>query len=174
MGGMAQPAADPHLTRLVDEAMKKAAIAWVSVAGGGGQPVWCMPAAGALWVVTGPGEQQLPGLSGARHALVTLRGDHGGRIVTWQASVTRLPPGTEQWDQIAPQLAAKRLNAPGDIAGQVARWASECEIHQLTPSGVVTEAGPTLPSGSLAEPPRDTPARHRTRNPFRLHRVRRG
>jgi hypothetical protein len=158
---------------LVDEAMKKAAIAWVAVGDEPARAVWCMAADGALFVVTGPGEQAVPGLATASHARVTLRGDHGGRIVTWDATVARIHPGGERWVEIAPQLAGKRLNAPGDAESVMARWAAECAVSELGPAGGTVEAGPTLPDGSLAEPPRDTPARRPTRAPFRLHRVRR-
>lgn len=158
---------------LVDEAMKKAAVAWVRVGAEPAKAVWCMPAEGSLWVVTGPGEQQIPGLDGASDVVVTLRGSHGGRIVSWPATVTGLEPGTEQWDEVAPQLAGKRLNASGESAAVVTRWAEECRIHQLTPSGEPSEAGPSLPGSSLAEPPRGAPVARRPPAPFRLHRVRR-
>ncbi len=158
---------------LIAEALKKAAVAWVAVEGAPARALWCLAADGALWVVTGPGEQDAGGLASAQRALVTMRGDHGGRIVTWPATVTRIAPDSEQWAAMAPSLAAKRLNAPTDIEGLVARWANECAVLCLTPAGDPTEAGPTLPDDSLAEPPRDTPARRQPRTPFRLHRVRR-
>ena len=165
-GGMTHP--------LVGEAMKKAAIAWVAV---GDQPalaLWCLPTDGALWVVSGAGEQAAPGLAPGTEALVTLRGDHGGRIVTWRAAVTRLDPDSEEWAEVAPQLAGKRLNAPTDATALVARWAHECTVYKLAPmADEVAEAGPSLPDSSLAEPPRDSSARRHTRAPFRLHRVRR-
>lgn len=158
---------------LVEEAMKKAAIAWISVDGQPARGLWCLPVDGALWVISGPGEQEAPGLATASRALVTLRGDHWGRIVTWPAAVERVDPAGDLWAEVAPQLAAKRLNASGDAAAQLARWAAECAVTRLVPDGDPVEAGPTLPDGSLAEPPRDTPARRKTRPPFRLHRVRR-
>jgi hypothetical protein len=102
-----------------------------------------------------------------------LRGDHGGRIVTWRAEVTRVAPDTGQWREIAPALAAKRLNSSGDAGSLVARWAAECAVTRLSPVGEPVEADTTLPAGALAEPPRETPARHRARIPFHLHRVRR-
>jgi hypothetical protein len=80
---------------LVSEAMKKAAVAWIGVAPNPAFPVWCLWVDGALYVVSGPGEQPAPGLAAAPTASVTARGDHGGRIVTWRASVDRLAPGTE-------------------------------------------------------------------------------
>lgn len=153
--------------------MKKAAIAWVAVDGTPARALWCLPAGGALWVVSGPGEQAAPGLATAGRALVTLRGDHGGRVVTWPATVERVDPNSELWAEVVPQLAAKRLNASGDAAAQLARWAQEGTVTRLVPAGEPVEAGPTLPDGPLAEPPRDTPARRQPRVPFRLHRVRR-
>jgi hypothetical protein len=104
---------------------------------------------------------------------VTLRGDHGGRIVTWPAEVTRVLPDTEEWGTVAPQLASKRLNAPGPTERLVERWAAECAVHRLAPAGEPTEAGPTLPDAAQAAPPRESPATRHTRRPFRLHRVRR-
>ncbi|WP_435204050.1 hypothetical protein [Micromonospora sp. bgisy143] len=160
-------------TPLVDEAMKKAAVAWVSVSGGPARALWCAPLEGALLVVSGPGEQQAPGLADATEAQVTLRGDHGGRIVTWPARVTRLVPGTEAWDTAAPLVAGKRLNAPGPTADLVARWAADgCALNRLAPAGTPL-AGTELPSDAQAEPPRETSAVRATRKPFRLHRVRR-
>src|SRR6266511_1423140 len=55
---------------LVEEAMKKAAIAWVSAAGHEQVAVWCLWHEGALFVVSGPGEQPAPGLAGAATAIV--------------------------------------------------------------------------------------------------------
>src|SRR6266508_3215656 len=144
---------------LVEEAMKKAAIAWVSAAGHEQVAVWCLWHEGALFVVSGPGEQPAPGLAGAATAIVTARGDHGGRIVSWPATVSTVEPGSAEWTSVVPQLAE--------------RWAAECVVSRLTPAGGVAEAGATLPDGSLATPPRPTPAVRLSRRPFRLHRVRR-
>jgi hypothetical protein len=174
-------------TRLVDEAMKKAAVAWVAVDDGQAQGLWCLPLEGALYVVSGPGEQPAADLVAAARAgatepklaggtarvTVTLRGDHGGRIVTWPADATRLDPAGEAWTIVVPQLAAKRLNASGTADTVIARWAAECAVIRLAPASEPTEAGPTLPDSSLAAVPRPTPAANQTAKPFRLHRVRR-
>lgn len=158
---------------LVDEVMKKVAIAWVSVDSGPAYGVWCLAVDGAVYVVSGPGEQAAPGLAQAGTATVTARGDHGGRIVTWPVDVSRLFPGSDEWEAITPQLAAKRLNAPGPTEALIARWAAECAVSRLAPAGSPVEAGESLPDSSGAEPPRETPAVNQTRRPFRLHRVRR-
>ncbi len=157
---------------LVDEAMKKAAVAWIAVAGQPPLALWCLPLAGSLYLVSGPGEQSAPGIADAAEASVTLRGDHGGRIVTWTAEVGRVEPGTEEWDTVVPQLAGKRLNAPGTAEALAGRWAAECVVTRLTPAGAPVEAGASLPDGSLAAEARPTPAARRTPNPFRLHRIR--
>ncbi|MER7166133.1 hypothetical protein ABT336_08685 [Micromonospora sp. NPDC000207] len=170
---MTDRTAGPPTGPLVDEAMKKAAVAWVNVPGSAAYALWCVASEGALVVVSGPGEQRAPGLADAERAEVSLRGDHGGRIVTWPARVTRILPGTEDWEQTAPVVAAKRLNASGSSADLVARWAAEgCALSRLSPAGEPS-AGEDLPDGSLAEPPRDAPVLRATRKPFRLHRVRR-
>jgi len=155
----------------LEEALKKAALAWVSVGDGPAVGVWCLPLDGALIVVTGPGEQFAPGLATASRATVRLRGDNGGLIVIAEMTATRLTPGTEDWATIAPQLAQKRLNASGTADEVVARWAEAgCAVVRLTPEQDKT--APDLPADSGAAIPRPTPARNETRRPYRLHRVR--
>jgi hypothetical protein len=165
-----EPAA---LSPIVAEAMKKAAVAWVAAPGQPATALWCLPLDGGLYVVSGPGEQQAPGLADADTAVVTLRGDHGGRIVTWPAAVTRVAPETDEWQAVAPQLAGKRLNAPGTADALAARWAAECVVQRLTPAGEPIEAGAALPDTGHAEAPRESTAIRPARRPFRLHRVRR-
>ena len=155
--------ADP----LVTEALKKAAVAWVSVDGGPALALWCLPLDDALYIVSGPGEQAAPGLAYADEARVSLRGDHGGRIVTWPAEVTRIDPRSEEWATVVPQLAAKRLNAPGSATALAERWAAECTVNRLAP-GEPEEPG----DASEAAPPRESPAARPAKRPFRLHRVR--
>lgn len=158
---------------VLEEAIKKAAIAWISVADGPAFALWCMPVETSLVVVSGPGEQAAPGLAEARAATVRLRGDHGGLIVLAEATVSRLVPGSDEWNEIAPQLAAKRLNASGTAEQVVARWAADgCALVRLAPAAETAIGGAGVPAESHAGPPRETPARVATRRPFRLHRVR--
>ncbi|MCZ7439950.1 hypothetical protein O7598_26355 [Micromonospora sp. WMMC241] len=172
-GGVSDEVDERVTPPLVDEAVKKAAVCWVGVDDGPAYALWCLPLDGALLVVTGPGEQAAPGLADSDAAEVTLRGDHGGRIVTWPARVTRLRPGTDEWDAAAPLVAAKRLNASGSATDLVARWAAEgCAVNRLTPAGTAV-TGADLPAGPLTEQPRPAPAVRVVRRPFRLHRVRR-
>jgi hypothetical protein len=159
---------------LVDEAIKKAAVAWIAVGDGPALGLWCMPLDNTLIVVSGPGEQGAPGLADASRATVRLRGDTGGLIVIWQAAVERLTPGGDDWATVAPQLAGKRLNASGTAQELVARWAQTgCAVVRLTPADDEPVTAPNLPDTSEAAEPRKTPARVEVRRPFRLHRVRR-
>jgi len=118
---------------LVTEATKKAAVVWLSVAGRPAYPVWCVPLADALYVVSGPGEQAAPGLAGATIVDVTARGDHGGSIATWSASVQRIEPDTDDWTAVALTVAGKRLNATGSADELVARWARDDALVRLVP-----------------------------------------
>ena len=156
---------------LVAEAMKKAAIIWVTTAADQPPyPLWCMPSADALLVVTGGDEQPAPGLADSDTATVMARGDHGGRIVSWPAGIQLIAVGSDDWDTVAPLLAAKRLNASGTTDALVETWASGSTILRLTPIGDEIDA-PTDLSGSAV--PRPTPAANRTPKPFRLHKVKR-
>lgn len=118
---------------LITEAMKKAAVAWLTVGRRAPYAVWCLWWDGALYVVSGADEQPAPGLAQAGAATVHVRGDHGGRIVSWAATVERVRPESELWSAVVPQLAGKRLNsvAAGVLAS---RWADRCVVSRLVPA----------------------------------------
>jgi hypothetical protein len=117
---------------LVSEAMRKAAVAWLTVSGRRPYPVWCHWIEDALYVVSGAGEQTAAGLTRAGTVTVTARGDHGGAIVTWTGTVTRVLPDTDAWAAVVPLLAAKRLNS-APAAELARRWATDCVVHRLAP-----------------------------------------
>ena len=123
----------PGVRALITESMKKAAVAWLTVGERPAYPVWCLWIDEALYVVSGPGEQPAPGLADATSAAVSARGDHGGLIVTWPATVGQLAPDDPEWAVVAPQLAAKRLNSlPAPLL--TTRWSTEATITRLTPA----------------------------------------
>lgn len=80
---------------------------------------------GAVLLVTGPGEQQFPGLASARrvHVLVRGAGALAAPVGELACAVEHVEPGTAAWDDVAPLLAAQRLNAP-DQGGLPQRWAT--------------------------------------------------
>jgi len=153
---------------LVEEAAKKAAVAWIAVGGRPPALAWCAWLGGSLLVVTGEGEQAIPGLAESGSAEVSLRGDHGGRIVTFPAEVGRIAPADEDWAELVPQLAGKRLNGAGGAEDLARAWSERCVVNRLTPAGDPAD----LPADAQAAPPRPTEATRIPRRPFRLHKVR--
>lgn len=128
---------------------------------------------GAAYVVTGRGEQPLPGLLDVRHVVVTVPSkDNRSRLVSWLAACSRVEPGSQEWEAVEPALRAARLNLPdGERAGE--RWARECAIVRLSPTGQVLDAPGRVPTGSAAEPPPPSPATTVGRLPGMLRRRRR-
>ncbi|MFC4532469.1 hypothetical protein [Sphaerisporangium dianthi] len=124
---------------LIEEGAKKSGILWVSLAGRD-RLAWHVWHQGAIYLVTGGGEQSLPGLTGASRVRVTLRSkDNGAELVSFDADV-------EPVDQSAPSetetgavaaLVKERLNASG-TAGLAGRWAaSGASIVRLRPDVAV-------------------------------------
>jgi len=157
---------------LIGEATKKSDLIWIATSGG--SPIvaaWHVWHDDAAYVVTGQGEQPLPpDLDVYPTCEVIVRSaEKWGRVVTWEAMVWRITPGLEEWPAVVPVLLAKRLNLPdGTAAAQ--RWAAQCTVFRLAPTGRVFEAGDSLPDDSGAEPPRPTPATTEVRVPYSLGR----
>ncbi|AYG80622.1 hypothetical protein DWB77_02760 [Streptomyces hundungensis] len=153
---------------LVEEATKKSGLIWVRGAGVAERALWHGWLDGAAYVVGGgPGEQPLEGLSDGGTATVTVRSkDKGGRLVTWTASVSEVPAGSEAWDTAVAELKGKRLNAH-DGEAMPARWAAECRLLRLTPRGPLEPS----PETSLAAAPLPTTATTRQPVPAALPRL---
>jgi len=162
---------------LIEDAAKKSGLVWVRAAGAHhtAQPVWHLWHEGAVYVLTGGLEQPAPGgLDGldpedpAARALVTVRGkDTNGRVATFETTVTRMAAGSEEWTAIVPALQAKRLNPPdGEAAPE--RWARECTLWRLRPTGAITETVDEPSTASHATAPPPSPARSRVPRPLHL------
>jgi hypothetical protein len=67
---------------------------------------------------------------------VIVAGDHvpGGRL-SWTAAVSRVEPGSAEWDEVIGQLVAGRLNAvlPDDETSPAQRWARSGALFRLAP-----------------------------------------
>ncbi|ACZ91051.1 hypothetical protein [Streptosporangium roseum] len=114
---------------VIEEGAKKSGVLWLSL----DRPrlAWHAWHDGAIYVVTGGGEQSLPGLAGSGEVQVTLRSkDNGGRLVVFDASV-EVVDQAEAAEAVA-ALAKERLNAV-DGAGLTARWAARSQVVRLTP-----------------------------------------
>ena len=96
--------------------------------------VWYGYDQGRIYLLTGPGEQEVPGLAGAaKHARLIVRSKDIQSKVGDVTCVTQTLPKDANWERIAREvLLGRRLNLPdGDKAPD--RWKKDCEIVQLTP-----------------------------------------
>jgi hypothetical protein len=156
------------IATLIDEATKKAGLVWIRPSGHGQRAhgLWHVWQDGSAFVLTGGIEQQSSPLADRAYVTVPSK-DKGSRLITWIADVSVVAPGTDAWDAVLPALTAKRLNPPdGDAAPQ--RWAQECVLYQLTPTGEVTETPDHPSTTSHATPPPPSPARTRVPRPWHL------
>jgi hypothetical protein len=111
---------------LITEAARKAGVLWITVAGRPAVAAWQVWRDGRTYVLTGPGEQPLPGLAEAAGCRLTARSaDTGGRIATWAATVDRVEPDSDEWREVVPALTAARLNGHPDL--------STATVLRLTP-----------------------------------------
>jgi hypothetical protein len=130
----------------LDAALAKSTIAWVRVAdaqtpvgerpsymSGKDHPVWYGYEDGRVYVLVGPGEQEVPGLREAAHARLVARSKDKRSQVADVECVVQVLPKDARWDQIARDvLVGRRLNLrDGDAA--IERWKKESEIVMLTP-----------------------------------------
>jgi len=132
----------------VADLAKKSSVAWVRV-DAQTFPVWLEwvestddtgATAGAICIVGSPeaggSEQPLPPLGDGDSAVVLLRSKTDRQLaaaVPVVASVVQ--PGSELWGPVTAALKAGRLNAP-DLPTMTERWARECRVLRLVPSGV--------------------------------------
>ena len=98
------------------------------------QPVWFLTQGTKIYVLTGPGEQDVQGLTQASEVEITARSkDLRSRVSRVSASV-RVLPKDEEWDKLAQSATPKRLNLPDKTyEDAVRRWRETCEIVELTP-----------------------------------------
>ncbi|MBO1765841.1 hypothetical protein [Allobranchiibius sp. GilTou38] len=156
------------VTAAAPAAFGKSAICWVQV-DGRDWPVWYAPLGDVAYVVSGPGEQELPALPAS--VSITLRAkdtrEYAGRFT---ASATRLHPGDEEWDEAVGALRPARLNPPD--ADPAARWSRDGAVWALRPDfDAPAPVAPDAPSG--AREPAPTTATTRGRMPGHLGKRRR-
>jgi len=128
---------------LIAEATKRAGLIWIAIDGQDRpRPAWHIwrtgpPARGAAYVLTGPGEQPLPGLAAAALVTVIVAGSQtGSGQVTWTADVSEVKPGSSEWDEVIGALVAGRLNAvlaEGETS-PAQRWARSGAVFRLAPA----------------------------------------
>lgn len=137
---------------LIAEATKRAGLIWIK-APGSGQPrpawhVWRQAGARpAAYVLTGPGEQPLPGLADTRRVTVLVPSkESGGLLVSWAAEVRPVEPGSPEWGEVIGLLVAGRLNATRP-AGENTR------VYRLAPvAGETSDLYRSVAPGPVAGP----------------------
>ena len=122
------------LSASVEDALRRAGVVWVALDGRPARAVWHVWHDGAVHVVAGGDEQDLPGAQDAVRGVVVVRdrGALSGRLPDVDVDVVRLRPGTPEWDAATPVLAARRLNAT-DAATLPERWARRSVVLRLQP-----------------------------------------
>lgn len=138
-------------TDLVAELAKKSGLVWVTY-GGRDHAVWHEWVGDAVCVVSGGGEQSLPGIAGQDVVTVSLRSKTTRALAARvKARVEVVAPGSEHWETVTSALRAGRLNlADGTTA--VERWAADSVVVRLvpdapasTPGSIPDEIGHTAP-----------------------------
>jgi len=143
---------------------KKSSVAWIRV-GPQTFPVWhewvetvdeAGDTVGAVCVVGSPepggSEQPVPPLGEGDTAVVLLRSKADRQLAAAVPVVaSTVDPSSELWEPVTGALKSGRLNAP-DLATMTDRWARECVVLRLVPSGV-----PTPPATEPDAHPRTSP-----------------
>lgn len=132
---MAAHQPDADRLALIAEATKRAGLIWITVPGQRRpRPVWHVWRE-AAYVLTGPGEQDVPGLAAAGQVTVEVPSkDTGASLVSWTARVSRVEPGSADWSAIIGALLAGRLNEPAPAPAEY--WAAHGNVYRLTPGGI--------------------------------------
>src|SRR3954454_13356303 len=126
------PAIDPAALALVAEGATRSGVVWVRPTASSRHHIaWHAWHDGAILLVSGGGEQELPRLDGVVEVVVPSK-DSRARLATVLTRVRVLAPGTLEWADTVDVLVAQRLNAR-DPADQRDRWAREAAVVRLEP-----------------------------------------
>ncbi len=140
-GGSARTAAQATFAA----AVKKSTIIWVTVPArhvgrrrrlvpAHTQPVWFVADGDKVYLLHGPGEQQIPGLGETRTVRLNARGkDTRSLVADVECAVEVVPPDDERWATITQKASTRRLNMADDGDAAIARWREQCQLLELTP-----------------------------------------
>jgi hypothetical protein len=135
-------------------------------------PLWYVWIDGALYALTGAGEQPAPRLNEEATTQVSARSkETRNLLVVWVGVVTQVAPTDPDWDQVVPALAKARLNL-SDPAGAPQRWAADpaIAIFRITPTGPLLEAPGAYSDASRRSAPAPTTATTAGPPPTVVHR----
>lgn len=165
-GGSARTAAEATFT----SALKKSTIMWVTVParrnGRRGiipehsQAVWFIAEGDKIYLLHGPGEQQVPGLGQAGTVRLNARGkDTRSLIADVTCAVKEIPTDDERWEQITQKALLRRLNLSDFGDETITRWRKQCQLLELTPQfGSDQPAAAATPGAATGAAPQATAA----------------
>jgi hypothetical protein len=125
------------------QAVKKGTILWVTVPprpnGRRGpaapitRPAWFVADGTKVMVLSGPTEQEFPGIADVPQVSISARSkDHRSLVTEVAADVEVVPPDDPRYDKFVKKALTTRLNLPdGDAAAD--RWRQKCVLVELTP-----------------------------------------
>lgn len=156
-GGSARTAAEATFAA----ALKKSTIMWVTVperpngrrstAPEHTQPVWFVAEGDKVYLLHGPGEQQVPGLGETPTVRLNARGkDTRSLVADVVCDVEVVPPDDARWDKITQKASTRRLNMSDAGDDTIERWRQTCQLLELTPqfgTDEVADAAAALPVG---------------------------
>jgi hypothetical protein len=156
-GGSARTAAEATFAA----AVKKSTIIWVTVPPRPTgrrrrmlpehtQPVWFVAEGEKVYLLHGPGEQQVPGLGETPTVRLNARGkDTRSLVADVECEVEIVEPDDERWAKIAQKASTRRLNMSDAGDDTIARWREQCQMLELTPqfgADEVAAAAAALPA----------------------------
>lgn len=119
-----------------ETALKKGSVVWLHIPQPDGslatRPAWYVQEGLKLYVLTGPGEQDLPNLGEVSEVQVTLKSkDVHASIAQARGQVRRVDPASDEFERIATLGMGTRLNLPdGDAA--LTRWRDTCLMAEIS------------------------------------------
>lgn len=121
----------------LDASLSRSTIAWLRVRQPGGaeetKPIWYGYEKGKVFVLVGPGEQEIPGLTEATTAVLVARSKEKQSLVAETECLSYVLDKDGEWDRIARDvMIGRRLNLT-DGEKALERWRKECEMVALTP-----------------------------------------
>ncbi|HEX8497133.1 MAG TPA: hypothetical protein VF661_08045 [Actinomycetales bacterium] len=153
---------------LLAEAASKTGLVWLRPQGQARSwPAWHVWHEGAVHVVSGPGEQTLPELSGGVDVLVRSK-ESGARLITVPATAERLSPDDDRWLPAATALAASRLNSAVSPAELPAHWAGTATVTRIAAAGEALERPGAYDQASGAASPAPASGTTSTWRPWHL------
>ncbi|MFW5933341.1 MAG: hypothetical protein ACOCT8_01280 [Actinomycetota bacterium] len=126
------------LMEAAETALKKGSLCWVTIPQPDGSPVtrpaWYVQQGQRLFMLTGPDEQQLPGIDRAAQVTLTVKSKDVKATIGEMPADVRVVEDPDEFEQIANLGMGNRLNLK-DGQDALERWKRTCTMVELTPHG---------------------------------------